>query len=74
MKHVASLYVALALTVAPAAAQTPDGGDDHTVQVAPGIYNLTWGNNWGNMGLNVGLSVGEDGLLDDLRPARFDIR
>lgn len=62
MKHVASLCVALALTVAPAAAQTPGEGD-HTVQVAPGIYNVTWGNNWGNMGLNVGLSVGEDGLL-----------
>jgi cyclase len=63
MKHVASLCVALALTVAPAAAQPSGGADDYTVQVAPRIYNVTWGNNWGNMGLNVGLSVGEDGLL-----------
>jgi glyoxylase-like metal-dependent hydrolase (beta-lactamase superfamily II) len=63
MKSIASLCAALALMAAPAAAQTPGGGDDHTVQVAPGIYNVTWGNNWGNMGLNVGLSVGEDGLL-----------
>ena len=33
------------------------------MQVAPGIYTVTWGNGWGNMGLNVGVSVGEDGLL-----------
>ena len=45
------------------AAQTPRGADDHTVEIAPGIYNVSWGNNWGNMGLNVGVSVGDDGLL-----------
>jgi len=53
----------LLLTVAPATAQTQGKGEDYTVQVAPGIYNVTWGNSWGNMGLNVGLSVGDDGLL-----------
>jgi len=51
------------LVAAPAAAQVPAAADDHTVEVAPGIYNVTWGNDWGNMGLNVGVSVGEDGLL-----------
>jgi glyoxylase-like metal-dependent hydrolase (beta-lactamase superfamily II) len=51
------------LTITPATAQTAGKADDYTVQVAPGLYNVTWGNNWGNMGLNVGLSVGEDGLL-----------
>jgi cyclase len=51
------------LTVAPAAAQAPPEATDYTVQVAPGTYNVTWGNNWGNMGLNVGLSVGDDGLV-----------
>lgn len=51
------------LTVAPATAQTQGKGEDYTVQVAPGIYSVTWGNTWGNMGLNVGLSVGDDGLL-----------
>jgi cyclase len=58
MNRLACWCATLALTV-PSAAQTPVGADDHTVQVAPGIYNMTWG----NMGLNVGLSVGEDGLL-----------
>jgi cyclase len=51
------------LTITPATAQTSGKADDYTVQVAPGLYNVTWGNNWGNMGLNVGLSVGDDGLL-----------
>src|SRR3954469_15760804 len=55
--------VCLLLTVAPATAQTQGKGEDYTVQVAPGIYSVTWGNTWGNMGLNVGLSVGDDGLL-----------
>ena len=64
MKHLASLFAALVVAIAPAAAQTPGGSDDHTVEVAPGIYTVTWGlSPWGNMGLNVGLSVGEDGLL-----------
>jgi len=63
MKHIACLCAALISVAAPSAAQAPAGADDHTVQVAPGIYNVTWGNNWGNMGLNVGVSVGEDGLL-----------
>jgi cyclase len=64
MKHLASLFAALAVVIAPAAAQTPGGSDDHTVEVAPGIYTVTWAlSPWGNMGLNVGLSVGEDGLL-----------
>src|SRR5580698_924478 len=62
MKHIAWLCAALAVTT-PAAAQIPAVADDHTVEVAPGIYTVTWGNNWGNMGLNVGLSVGDDGLL-----------
>jgi glyoxylase-like metal-dependent hydrolase (beta-lactamase superfamily II) len=53
----------LLLTIAPATAQTQGKGEDHTAQVAPGIYNVTWGNTWGSMGLNVGLSVGDDGLL-----------
>jgi cyclase len=63
MKSFAFLSVAVALTFAPAAAQAPAEATDYTVQVAPGIYNVTWGNNWGNMGLNVGLSVGDDGLV-----------
>ena len=63
MMRIACLCAAAALAGAPAAAQTPTVGEDHTVQVAPGIYTVTWGNGWGNMGLNVGVSVGEDGLL-----------
>jgi cyclase len=64
MKHITSLCAALVVAIAPAAAQTPDDADDHTVEIAPGIYTVTWSlNPWGNMGLNVGLSVGEDGLL-----------
>jgi cyclase len=63
MKGFLLLSAALALAVVPSAAQAPAGADDHTVEVAPGIYNVTWGNSWGNMGLNVGVSVGEDGLL-----------
>jgi cyclase len=55
--------VGVALIVTHAAAQAPAEPVDYTVQVAPGIYNVTWANNWGNMGLNVGLSVGGDGLL-----------
>jgi len=51
------------LTIAPATAQTQGKSDDYTVQVAPGLYSVSWGNTWGNMGLNVGLSVGGDGLL-----------
>ena len=61
--RIACLFAAAALAGAPAAAQAPAAADDHTVQVAPGIYTVTWGNSWGNMGLNVGVSVGEDGLL-----------
>jgi len=59
------VYVALAIAAAalPATGQAPGAGEDHTVEVAPGIYNVTWGNRWGNMGLNVGVSVGDDGLL-----------
>jgi glyoxylase-like metal-dependent hydrolase (beta-lactamase superfamily II) len=63
MKGFLLLSAALALAVVPSAAQAPAGAGDHTVEVAPGIYNVTWGNSWGNMGLNVGVSVGEDGLL-----------
>ncbi len=63
MKSISCCCLALAVAAAPVAAQTPAAGDDHTVQVAPGIYNVTWENSWGNMGLNVGVSVGEDGLL-----------
>jgi glyoxylase-like metal-dependent hydrolase (beta-lactamase superfamily II) len=63
MKFFAFLCGALALSAAPVAAQGPAEGPDYTVQVAPGIYNVTWGNTWGNMGLNVGLSVGGDGLV-----------
>jgi cyclase len=63
MVRIACLCAAAALAGAPAAAQAPATADDHTVQVAPGIYNVTWGNSWGNMGLNVGVSMGEDGLL-----------
>src|SRR3954463_5422028 len=65
MRFVMRLVAAacLLLTFAPATAQTQGKSDDYTVQVAPGIYSLTWGNGWGNMGLNVGLSVGDDGLL-----------
>ena len=63
MMRIACLCAAAALAGAPAAAQTPTVGEDHTMQVAPGIYTVTWGNGWGNMGLNVGVSVGEDGLL-----------
>ncbi len=63
IKALSCLCASLAVAVAPAAAQTAVAGQDHTVQVAPGIYNVTWSNNWGNMGLNVGVSVGEDGLL-----------
>jgi cyclase len=62
MKLLAWLCAVL-VAAGPAAAQTPAGADDHTAQVAPGIYNVTWGNGWGNMGLNVGVSVGKDGLL-----------
>src|SRR5215831_11359112 len=51
------------LTITPATAQTSGKADDYTVEVAPRLYSVTWGNNWGNMGLNVGLSVGDDGLL-----------
>jgi cyclase len=61
-KELLRLCAALAVAAGPAAAQSP-AGEDHTVEVAPGIYNVTWGNSWGNMGLNVGVSVGEDGLL-----------
>jgi cyclase len=61
-KELLHLCVALAVAAGPAAAQSP-AGEDHTVEVAPGVYNVTWGNSWGNMGLNVGVSVGEDGLL-----------
>ena len=59
------LYAVLSLLLGlgAAAAQTAPAGDDHTVEVAPGIYNVTWGNSWGNMGLNVGVSVGPDGLF-----------
>lgn len=65
MRFVTCLYALSALLTAavPAAAQTSAGSPDYTVQVAPGIYNVTWGNDWGNMGLNVGVSVGDDGLL-----------
>jgi cyclase len=63
MTRIACLCAAAALAGAPAAAQVPAAADDHTVQVAPGIYTVTWGNSWGNMGLNVGVCVGEDGLL-----------
>jgi hypothetical protein len=59
MKLIAFCCVALALMGAPVRAQTPD----YSVELAPGLYTLTWGNNFGNMGLNVGLSVGDDGLL-----------
>ena len=59
MKLMAFCCVALALMGAPVRAQTPD----YSVELAPGLYTLTWGNNFGNMGLNVGLSVGDDGLL-----------
>src|SRR3954463_10453390 len=63
MKFFAFLVGALAFSAAPVAAQGPAEGPDYTVQVAPGVYNVTWGNTWGNMGLNVGLSLGDDGLL-----------
>jgi cyclase len=63
VKALSCLFAALTAAVTPAAAQTSAVGEDHTVQVARGIYNVTWSNNWGNMGLNVGVSVGEDGLL-----------
>jgi cyclase len=67
MKLIFRLCALLAVAVSPAAAQAPTqapaSGEDHTVEVAPGIYNVTWGNSWGNMGLNVGMSVGADGLL-----------
>jgi cyclase len=63
MTRIVCLCAAAILAGAPAAAQAPAAGDDHTVQVAPGIYTVTWGNSWGNMGLNVGVSVGADGLL-----------
>jgi len=63
MKHIACLCAVLASAMMSASAQAPAADEDHTVQVAPGIFNVTWGNSWGNMGLNVGVSVGEDGLL-----------
>jgi cyclase len=63
MKRLACFGIALAFATTPSMAQAPAGADDHTVEVAPGIYNVTWGNSWGNMGLNVGVSVGADGLF-----------
>jgi cyclase len=60
---VVAMVAGPAAAQAPAPAQAPAAGEDHTVEVAPGIYNVTWGNSWGNMGLNVGVSVGADGLL-----------
>ena len=63
MKFSVLLCLVLPLTVTAAAAQAPTEATDYTVQVAPGIYNVTWGNTWGNMGLIVGLSVGDDGLV-----------
>ena len=53
MNFYACISMGLALTAAPAAVQMPTEPVDHTVQVAPGIYNVTWANDWGNMGLNV---------------------
>lgn len=61
MKFLVLLCTAFALAAAPAKAQSPT--PDYSVDLAPGLFTLTWGNNFGNMGLNVGLSVGEDGLL-----------
>ncbi|HEY7302280.1 MAG TPA: MBL fold metallo-hydrolase [Xanthobacteraceae bacterium] len=63
MKRVVLLFVVLTIAIGSSAAQAPSAAEDHTVEVAPGLYNVTWGNNWGNMGLNVGVSVGDDGLL-----------
>jgi glyoxylase-like metal-dependent hydrolase (beta-lactamase superfamily II) len=63
-KEIFCLCAAFVMAAAmPAAAQSSGADKDYTVEVAPGIYNVTWGNRFGNMGLNVGVSVGEDGLL-----------
>jgi len=57
IERLAGMAALLVVSAAIAAPAAPD--DDHTVQVAPGLYAVTWG----PMGLNVGLSVGADGLL-----------
>ena len=59
MRRIAGLALALALSGGASWAAAPAEPEDHTVQVAPGIYAVTWG----TMGLNVGVSVGDDGLL-----------
>jgi cyclase len=59
----AAVFAITTSALAQAPRQDPAAGPDHTVEVAPGLYTVTWGNNFGNMGLNVGVSVGDDGVL-----------